>query len=584
MKQFFKFTLASALGVLIAGLVGFLLFFVIILGIASSSSAVYIAQPKTVLHLKLEGELVERSKEDPFGALFGNYMNRDMQIGLEDVLIAIKNAKENKNIEGIYIESGVFSGSAASIQEIRNALIDFKQSDKFIIAYSGNYMQNAYYLSAVADKVILNPQGALDFRGLSAQPMFLKKALDNLGVNMQIFKVGTFKSATEMFSEDKMSDANREQITEYIHAIWGQMLKDISADRNISIDSLNVFADRMMTFRPADQSLQCGLVDTLMYPNDVIDMLKEKVGTKKKKELNLASVSKVSNMGKTGKPEKNKIAVVYAAGDIDMNSSEGVVSDKLIKDLKKVREDENVKAVVLRVNSPGGSAYGSEQIWKEVQAIKAVKPIVVSMGDYAASGGYYISCAADYVIAQPTTLTGSIGIFGLIPDVSGLLNKVGIGFDQITTNKFSDMPKTIRPMAADEKALIQSYVETGYDTFITRCADGRKKTKEEIDQIGQGRVWAGEKAVQLGLVDALGGISDAIVKAAELASVDKYELDKYPVKKGFFELFMEGFETSMETRMLQKFLGSNYKQYDYLQRVQSMSGIQARLPFEMEIR
>ena len=585
MKQFFKFTLASALGVLIAALVFSLLFFVIIIGIAaSSSSSTYIAQPKTVLHLKLEGELVERSKDDPFGFLFGNYTNRDAQIGLEDVLIAIKNAKENKNIEGIYIESGVFSGSAASIQEIRNALIDFKQSDKFIIAYGGSYLQNAYYLSTVADKIILNPQGMLDFRGLSAQPMYLKKALENLGVNMQIFKVGTFKSATEMFSEDKMSEANREQITAYIHAIWNQMLEDISADRNISVDNLKAYADRMMTFQPADQSLQYGLVDTLMYPNDVIDMLKEKVGTKQKKDLNLASVSKVASIEKTGKPEKNKIAVVYAAGEIDMDSSEGIISEKLIKDLKKVREDENVKAVVLRVNSPGGSAFGSEQIWKEVTAIKAVKPIVVSMGDYAASGGYYISCAADYIIAQPTTLTGSIGIFGIMPDVSGLLNKVGIGFDKVKTNKFSDMPIMSRPMAADEKALIQSFVETGYDTFITRCADGRKKTKEEIDQIGQGRVWAGDKAVELGLVDALGGISDAITKAAELASVDKYDIDKYPVKKGFFELFFEGLDASMETRILQKFLGSNYKQYDYLQRVQSMTGIQARLPFEIEIR
>ena len=588
MKQFLKFTFASTLGVFIAALILSLLFFIIILSISfSSSNATYTARPKTILHLKLEGELVERSQEDPFGFLIGNYINHDTQISLEDVLIAIKNAKENKNIEGIYIENSLFAASTASIQEIRTALIDFKKSNKFIIAYGGTYMQNAYYLSTVADKIIMNPQGTLDFRGLSAQPMFLKKTLDKLGVNMQIFKVGTFKSATERFSEDKMSDANREQVSEYVHSIWNQMLKDISADRKIPVAVLNAYADSMMTFRPAGQSLQFGLVDTLMYSNDVIDLLKEKIGLKKTDELKLASVSNVANMAESGKSEKNKIAIVYAVGGIDdgsKSSNDGIISSELIKDLKKVREDEDVKAVVLRVNSPGGSAYGSEQIWKEVEAIKAVKPIVVSMGDYAASGGYYISCAAQYVIAQPTTLTGSIGIFGIIPDVSGLLKEVGVSYDRVNTNKFSDTPNLTRSMSADEKALMQSFVETGYDTFITRCADGRKKTKEEINKIGQGHVWTGEKALQLGLVDALGGISDAVAKAAELASVDKYKIEKYPEKKGFFESLMEGFETSMETRMLQKFLGNNYKQYDYLQRIQSMDYIQARLPFEVEIR
>ncbi|MCL1943743.1 MAG: signal peptide peptidase SppA [Candidatus Azobacteroides sp.] len=586
MKQFFKFTFASILGVFVAGIILMILFFVIISGIAySSSKAGYTAQPKTVLHLKLKGELVERSQDNPLDAILGNYVDKDTQIGLDDILAAVKNAKEDKNIEGIYIESGLFSASPASIQEIRNALTDFKKSNKFIIAYGGVFMQSAYYLSALADKIILNPQGIVDFRGLSARPMFLKNTFDKLGIDMQIFKVGTFKSATEMFSENKMSDASREQITEYVHSIWNQILNDISADRKIPVDSLNSYADRMMTFRQAEVSLKCGLVDTLMYPNDVIDMLKEKTGTKKKDNLNLASISEAASIPQKKKSEKEKIAIVYAAGDIDNGtSSDGIVSSDLIKDLKDVREDENVKAVVLRVNSPGGSAYGSEQIWKEVEAIKAVKPIVVSMGDYAASGGYYISCAADYIIAQPTTLTGSIGIFGIIPNMSGLLNKIGVSFDRVNTNKFSDMPNTTRPMTADEKVIIQSYINAGYDTFVTRCADGRKKTKEEIDNIGQGHVWTGEKALRLGLIDALGNLSDAVAKAAELAEIEKYGLEKYPKKKSFFDALIEDFSADMRTALLKNFLGENYKQYDYLQRIQSLNYMQARLPFELDVK
>lgn len=585
MKQFIKYTFASALGVLIAGLIISLIFFAVIASIVfSSSETVYIPEPKTIFHLKLEGQLIERSQEDPLGMIIGNYVNNEIQLGLDDVLAAIKNAKENKNIEGIYIECGIFSASAASVQEIRDALIDYKKSNKFIIAYGGTYMQNAYYLSSLADKIILNPQGMLDFRGLSAEPMFLKNTFDKLGVEMQIFKVGTFKSATETYSENKMSEANREQVSEYITSIWNQMLKDISADRNIPVDSLNSYADQMMTFRQAKQSVKYGLVDTLMYSNDVTDMLKEKVGVKKTDKIRLAGVSEVATIPGKDKINEDRIAIIYAVGGIDDGTANGIVSSELIKDMKEARLDENVKAVVLRVNSPGGSAYGSEQIWKEAEAVKAVKPIVVSMGNYAASGGYYISCGANYIIAQSTTITGSIGIFGIMPNVSGLLDKIGVSFDRVNTNKFSDMPNAVRPMSGDEKAIMQAYVETGYDTFITRCADGRKKTKAEIDSIGQGHVWTGEKALQLGLIDALGNIPDAIAKAAALAGIEKYSLDKYPKKKGMLELLMKDFGTNMETRMLQKFLGENYKQYDHLQRVQSLDYLQASLPFDLDIK
>ena len=583
MKQFFKFTFASILGVFIAGLVIFIVFLLLI--VSSLSESTYTSESKTILHLKLEGDLVEYSQGDPLKLILGNYINQDIKLGLDDILTAIKNAKESSNIEGIYIECGIFSASTASVQEIRDALIDFKKSNKFIIAYGGDtYLQQAYYLSTVSDKIILNPQGMFFFKGISAQAMFLKNTLEKLGVEMQIFKVGSYKSAPEIYTNDKMSDSSREQITEYVQSIWGQMLEGISKERNIPVDSLQAYANQMMAFRPAVQSLKYGLIDTLMYENDVIDLLKEKVGMDKKEKIKLASVTEVAQMkSPTFKNEKEKIAILYAVNGIDDGSSDGIKSAKIIKDLRKIREDENIKAVVLRINSPGGSAYGSEQIWQEVEKMKTVKPIVVSMGDYAASGGYYIACPASYIIAQPTTLTGSIGIFGIMPNVAGLLSKVELSFDQVNTNQFSDMPNSTRPMTEEEKTIMQLYVENGYDLLLTRCSEGRKMSKDSVNVIAQGRVWTGEKALEIGLVDELGGLSKAIEKAAELANIKAYNIINYPEKKDIFSLLVGNAENSMKNYLIESVLGEDYKSFNQVRKIRSITPVQTRLPFELVI-
>jgi len=583
MKQFLKYTVASTLGVLIAGLILVLLLFLFAIASMSLSKTAYTPEDKTILHLKLEGNLTERTQDNPFDFILGNYLNKDTEIGLDNILSAIKKAKEHPNIKGIYMEAGMLYASAASVQEIRTALEDFKQSGKFIVVYGGTYLQNVYYASTPADKVIMNPQGMLYFKGLTVQPMFLKNTLDKLGVDMQIFKVGSYKSATETFSQDKMSEESREQVSEYVQSIWEQLLQDISADRKLPVDSLQHYADKMIVFQPAETVVSCGLVDTLMYANDVIDMLKEKVGLKKSDKIKLASIKEVASIEDKESNEKNKIAVVYATGAIDDGSSNGINSDKLIRDLKKIKENEEIKAVVLRINSPGGSAYGAEQIWQAINNIKEKKPVVVSMGDYAASGGYYIAAPANYIFAQPTTLTGSIGIFGIMPNMSGLYDKIGLSFDQVKTNKFSDMPNESRAMTEEEKAIMQRYVENGYNLFLSRCATGRNVSKDSINTIAQGRVWTGEKALKIGLVDGLGNLQDAIKKAAELADIEKYNTINYPEVKDFFTSLLSDFETSVEKRYMEKALANKYKLYDYIHNIQSMDYLQARLPFEVVV-
>lgn len=584
MKQFLKYTFASTLGVFIALLILSLLLFFVAIASTSLTKTAYSPSSNTILHLKLEGNLIERSQEDPFNFLMGNYLNQDAEIGLDDVLAAIKKAKEHSNIKGIYMEGGMLYASAASIEEIRTALEDFKQSGKFIISYGGTFLQNVYYASTPADKVIMNPQGMLFFKGLAAQPMFLKNTLDKLGVDMQIFKVGSYKSATETYSQDKMSEESREQVFEYVQSIWGQMLQDISDDRDIPVDSLQHYADKMMAFQPASESVSCGLVDTLMYANDVIDLLKEKVGLKKSDKIKLASIKEVAGIESNESIEKDKIAVVYAVDGIDDGSSEGINSTKLARELKKIRDNKDIKAVVLRINSPGGSAYGAEQIWQAVSSIKEKKPVVVSMGDYAASGGYYIAAPGSYIFAQPTTLTGSIGIFGIMPNISGLYNKIGLSFDQVKTNKFSDMPNETRAMTAEEKAIMQQYVESGYDLFLSRCATGRNVSPDSISTIAQGRVWTGKKALEIGLVDELGNLQDAIKKAAELADIEKYSTISYPEKKDFLSFLLSDFENTLERKSLKKIMGDKYSLYDYLQQIQSVDYLQARLPFEVVVK
>lgn len=596
MKSFFKTLLASTLGVIIGSIAMIILSIIVFAGIVSAmgSSETYNLKDKTILTLDLKGNLGERSDSNPLTKIMGG----DDTIGLEDILEAIKKAKENDEIKGIYIKAGSLSAGLANTEPIRNALIDFKTSGKFIVAYADNYMQNTYYIASVADKVIMNPKGSLDFRGISSNLIFTKNFNDKLGIKYQVFKVGTFKSAVEPFIQEKMSDANRLQRTSYLNDIWSRMTAGISESRKISVENLNNYADQCLTFMAADSIVKYNFVDTLMYKPAVEAYLKTLVDIEADKKLNLATVENMTNVKATDKGDaKTQIAILYAEGTI-VDSDEGglfsggpsITAEKYVKELQKLADDEDVKAVVFRVNSPGGSAYASEQIWNAVVELKAKKPVIVSMGDYAASGGYYISCAATTIVAQPSTLTGSIGIFGLIPEGEELSKKIGLTFDEVNTNKHSSFGGPAygipflfagfsRSFNEEESRIIQKYIETGYDLFITRCADGRSKTKAEIDSIGQGRVWTGSQALELGLVDKIGGIEDAIKIAAEKANVTDYSISKYPVKKDLFaQIFEESFSTT-KIQALKIFMGeSNFEKNILKQHIQSFDMQMAMMP------
>ncbi|MDR1504976.1 MAG: signal peptide peptidase SppA [Prevotella sp.] len=584
MKEFFKSLLASILGCSIVLGICFLIFFIVLAALSAKES--YALKDNTVLTLKLEGILSERvEEENPLLAMLNQ--NSEPQIGLDDIVSSIKKAKENDKIKGIYINAGAFSASGASLKEIRDQLVDFKESGKFIVAYSDVYTQGCYYLSSVADKLIMNPEGHLDLHGLSASPMFYKGLLDKIGIEMQIFKVGTFKSAVEPFMLDKMSDANREQVSSYIGDMWSAITSEISVSRNISVEKLNVITDSLALFKKSEICVQDGLVDTLMYETGVRDYLKTLLtGVEKAKDVRLASVKDMTTVPFENKSKsKDIIAILYAEGSItDGSGTDGITSKRFVKELEKLKDNDKVKAVVFRVNSPGGSAYASEQIWKAVTDLKEKKPVVVSMGDYAASGGYYISCNASKIIAQPNTLTGSIGIFGMFPNVEGLTKKVGLTFDNVKTNAHADFGDMTRPMRDDEKAILQNYIERGYDLFLTRCSDGRGIAKNSLDSIAQGRVWTGNQAVKIGLVDELGGIDKAIEEAAKLANLEDYSLNSFPRKRDFFESFLSDQKEELTTQAMKEYLGSDYQLFKTIKEIKEQDFIQARMPYDINIR
>lgn len=585
MKDFFKFTFASMLGVVLAGIVFTILSIVSLVGMMASSDTETVVKENSIFVLDLEGTLSERVQDNPFQALMGE----DYQAyGLDDILTSIQKAKDNEDIKGIYLQTAMLETSFASLEEIRNALKDFKESGKFIVAYADQYDQGMYYLASVADKVIVNPQGSIGWHGLASQPVFYKDLLKKVGVDMQIFKVGTYKSAVEPFIATEMSDANREQVSAFLNSIWGRLLEDISASRNIPVETLNQYADEMMDFQPAETYIANGLADTLMYKDGVLAYLKQMSGREEDENLRTLSLEDMKNVKRNVPLDKsgNIIAVYYAFGGIDDTTSpeEGIDSEKVAKDLRKLREDETIKAVVLRVNSPGGSAYGSEQIWREVVLLKEKKPVIVSMGDYAASGGYYISCAADYIVADPTTLTGSIGIFGMFPNLEGLLtDKLGLHFDMVKTNKFADMGDLTRPFNEDEKAAMQNYINNGYKLFVQRCADGRGMSVEAIEKIAEGRVWTGAAAKELGLVDELGGLDKALEIAAEKAEVEAYSVINYPSQSGFFSSLMDEKENYINGKMMET-LGDSYHYLRFVENLKDMDRIQARMPFDLRIR
>ena len=586
MKDFIKFTFASVLGVVLAGIIFTILGIVTMVGMVASSDTETMVEENSIFVLDLEGTLSERVQDNPFQAMMGEEYQA---YGLDDILASIQKAKNNENIKGIYLQTAFLETSFASLEEIRHALQDFKESGKFVVAYADQYTQEMYYLASVADKVIVNPQGSISWHGLASQPIFFKDLLKKVGIEMQIFKVGTYKSAVEPFIATEMSDANREQVTAFLGSIWGRLLEDVSASRNIPVETLNKYADEMMDLQPAETYLANGLADTLMYKDGVLDYLREISGRESDESLRTLSLEDMKNVKRNVPLDKsgNIIAVYYAFGGIDDTTSpeEGIDSEKVIKDLRKLREDETVKAVVFRVNSPGGSAYGSEQIWREVVLLKEKKPVIVSMGDYAASGGYYISCAADYIVADPTTLTGSIGIFGMFPNMEELLtDKLGLDFDMVKTNKFADMGTLARPFNSDERAAMQNYINNGYKLFVKRCADGRGMSVEAIEKIAEGRVWTGATAKELGLVDELGGLDKAIEIAAQKAEVEAYSLLTYPAMDDFFSTLMDtGKEHYIEGKLVET-LGEAYPSIKFIQNVKDMDRIQARMPFDLRIQ
>jgi protease-4 len=572
-------------GVIIATLLLFVILIVGVTAVVSSSSETVEIKDNTILHINLNIPIVERSASTPLDNLDIGPFKGEKSIGLNDILKSIKNAKDDDHIKGIYLDVSYLMTGFATIEEIRDALIDFKKSKKFIYAYSEVYTQSAYYLASVADNVYLNPQGILELKGFSSEITFFKGALDKLGIEAQIIKVGTFKSAVEPFILEKMSDANRMQTTSLLGSLYNHFTSAIAKSRNIPQDSIVSIANNLLSRSPED-AVKLKLIDGLKYKDEVLNELKSKTGIDKKDNLITVGISDYAKSIKSSSSAKDKIAIIYANGEI--NGGEGdensIGSEGISKALRKARLDEKVKAVVLRVNSPGGSSLASDVIWREVLLTKKAKPVIVSMGDYAASGGYYISCAADSIFAEPNTITGSIGVFAIIPNMKGFLNdKLGVTFDGVKTGQFADLGNVTRPLTVPEKMILQKEVNRTYADFTKRVAEGRKISQQYVDSIGQGRVWTGEQAIKLKLVDRIGHLEDAVKSAARKAKLDDYKLVNYPeIKQGFFGL-LDNSGDKIKTYMVKQELGVSYPYYQKIKEVANMKGLQARMPFYMEI-
>ena len=589
MKDFFKHTLATIAGLFIFSIIVIIIGVMSLVGMVSAGEATKTVADKSVLVLNLSGELQEQSEDNVFqqfaGTPFGN-------LGLEKILSAIKKAKNNDKIKGIYIEAGALGADFASLQEIRNALLDFKKSHKWIIAYADTYTQGTYYVASAANEIYLNPQGMITWHGLSAQPIFIKDLLAKVGIRMQVLKVGKYKSATEMFTGDKMSDANREQTTAYLTGLWSNVCKAVSESRKISIDSLNAYADRLVMFEDARQLVKYKMVDGLLYTDQIKKKIKQLLHIDDDKDINQISIADMS--GVKEKLKGKEIAVYYAYGDIVdspitgglLGSKHQIVAQDVCKDLADLMEDDDVKAVVIRFNTGGGSAYASEQLWHQIEMLKRKKPVVVSMGGVTASGGYYMSCNANWIVAQPTTITGSIGIFGIVPDRSQLLTqKLGIKFDEVKTNRNATFGTSARPMNAAELGYMQAYIDRGYKLFRRRVADGRHLSTAQVEQVAQGHVFTGEAAKQLKLIDQLGGIDAAVAKAAQLAKLSEYHTHTYPAPTDWFEQLFNTFGGGnyLDGKM-RAALGDYYEPVILLKQMNQLDALQARLPFFLNIK
>jgi protease IV len=588
MKQFFKFTFASMLGFLLAGFLVFLIFVGIIVSVVSMGKKETVVVPdKTILMLTLDQPISERSSDNPFAHLKFNMPDASKQLGLNDIISSLKKAAADPKIKGIYLELTDIPSGQATIEEIRNALLDFKKSGKFIVSYAEVFTQKSYYLASVSDKIYLNPAGDMEFKGMVGQVMFFKGLLDKIDVQAQVIRHGKFKSAVEPFTVDKMSDANKEQTLTFISGMWNHVLEGISASRKISVDELTTMANEYKIQSPQD-AVNLKMIDKLMYKDEVLDELKARVDAKDIKDLKFMKLGKYANAPENEKKSSgDKIAVIYASGTISSGEGddESIGSDRISKAIRKARLDDKVKAVVLRVNSPGGSALASDVIWREMLLTKKVKPVVVSMGDVAASGGYYISCAADKIFAYPNTITGSIGVFGIIPNMKEMFNKnLGITFDEVKTNPYADYIPVTRAMTDAERKILTNDIETIYSTFVTHVSEGRKMTFAQIDSIGQGRVWSGVDAKRIGLIDEFGGLNDAIAEAAKLAKLKDYHTMDLPEQKDTFEQIMEAFTGDNTSIYMKKELGPAFPYFHYLSRMSHMQGVQALLPYDFDIK
>ena len=590
MKNFFKQVLATVVGLIAFGAIVTFMGIISIVGMIASGDSTPEVSNNSVMVLNLSGVIDEQGQEDFLGALTGNTMSN---LGLDNMLSAIKKAKDNDKIKGIYIEAGILQAGYATMQEIRNALLDFKKKGKWIVAYGDTYTQGTYYIASAADKVYLNPKGMIDWHGLGAQPQFYKDLMAKFGVRYQVVKVGTYKSFTETYTEDKMSDANRTQVSAYINGTWNNICKAVSESRKISTDSLNAYADRLITFEPAENILKYKMVDGLIYADQVKGEIKKMLKIGKDKKIKQIGLSEMANI-KDKKAKGDEIAVYYAYGSIVQSGATSVLSQEhsivgpeVCKDLEDLMNDDDVKAVVVRINSGGGDAYASEQLWHQMVELKKKKPVVVSMGDYAASGAYYMSCPANWIVAQPNTLTGSIGIFAAIPDMSGLITqKLGVKFDEVKTNRNSTFGNVMaRPFNDEELDYLQAYVNRGYQLFRQRVADGRRQKTDDIEKVAQGRVWLGSDALKIKLVDELGGLNQAVAKAASLAKLKEYHTKNYPAVPSWTEQLMASAgRNNYLDEQLRLTLGDLYEPFVMLRSMNEREVLQARIPFVLNIK
>lgn len=592
MKDFIKNVLATMVGMfgffIVMGVIGMMS----IIGMIASGNAAQNVEKNSVFVLNLSGTISEQGSENPLSMFTGD---NSLNSGLNDILSSIKKAKANDDIKGIYIEAGALMTNYATLQEIRNALADFRKSGKWIVAYGDFYTQGAYYVASVANKVYINPKGAIDWHGIGAQTMFYKDFMAKFGVKWQVVKVGTFKSATETFTKEKMSDANRLQTKTFIDGTWRNVCDAVSKSRGISVDSLNSYADSYLALQATETLVKAKMVDGMMYGDQVKDAVKKMMKLDKDDNISQLTLNDMLNV-KDGKVEGSEIAVYYAEGDIVQDpkaatmfgNNNYIASRKVCKDLEDLMNDDDVKAVVVRINSGGGDAYASEQMWHQMSELRKVKPVVVSMGDYAASGAYYMSAPASWIVAQPNTLTGSIGIFAVIPDFSGLVtSKLGVRFDEVKTNRNSTFGNTMaRPFNAEETAMLQASVNRGYSLFRQRVADGRRLPVESVEKIAQGRVWLATDALNIKLVDQLGGIDDAVKKAAQLAKLKDYYTSDYPAAASWMDDLLNSMSSSGTylDEQLRQTLGDFYQPFTMLRSIDKREAIQARIPYAISIK